>query len=253
MSRHPGRRRLRWRPTPDTAIALLALTLAAGGGGYALAAATTDQTITACVESGTGIPQKIISSGSCDPGLTALSWNQAGPQGPAGSTGSTGTQGPVGPAGKDAATAPETVVALPPKPTLRRKGRFSVSLELPGPGTYQIDGHVAWTTSGLKFDAPVACQISRTQPATVVDKLETKILKDDPFGFSTIDESAVTTVEAPGGSAGQVIAVPVPVKVTFGCTAKLSETVPKVNSRVIFRDWTLGATPVKVYTVQKPK
>lgn len=252
MSPPQRRRRLRWRPTPDTAIALLALTLAAGGGGYALAAATTDQTITACVESGTGIPQKIISSGTCDPGLTALSWNQAGPQGPAGSTGSTGTQGPVGPAGKDAPTAPETVVALPPKPTLRSKGRFAVSLELPGPGTYQIDGHVAWTRSGLRADAPVACQISRTQPATVVDKLETKILKDDPFAFSTIDESAVTTVEAPSSS-GSVIAVPVPVKVTFGCTAKLSETSPKVNTRVSFRDWTLAATPVKIYTVQKPK
>lgn len=244
---HAGRR---WRPTPDTAIGLTALILAVGGGGYALGAAGNDQVITACVDPANSQPAKIVTTGACDPGQTALSWNQTGPQGPVGAT---GVQGPAGPPGVvPASTGDATVVALPPKPSLRRKGRFTVSLELPGPGTFQVDGHVRWQRGALSADAPVTCEITRTQPVSQIDRLDTTILKDDPFGVSTIDEGALTTVTAAASTGSQtVVQVATPVVVTFGCTARLSPTRSSVNGRVLFSDWTLTATPVRVSVVKK--
>jgi hypothetical protein len=241
------RRRPRWRPTPDTALALTALVLAAGGGGYALGAAGEDQVITACLDPATNQPAKIITTGSCAGGQTAVVWNQSGPKGPSGATGSEGATGSAGPAGLDAVND-QTVVALPPKPTLRRRRTFSVSLQLTDPGTYAIDGHVDWTRGKIGSDVPINCQIARTQPATVLDTLTTKVVKDDPFGFSSINESALTTVTkpAPTQSNGTVIQLPVPVTVTFTCTAQT-----KYANQIIFRDWTLTATPVKVSKIQK--
>lgn len=248
------RGRRRWRPNPDTALAVAAIALAAGGGGYALGAGTGEQVITACFDPASpGTPQKIIAGTACDPGQTTLSWNQVGPQG---QVGSAGVQGPAGPAGKDAlSSASQTVVALPPKPSLRRKGSFTVRLELPQPGTYEIDGHVQWSRSKLKTDAPVVCRLTRTQPAGAIDVLNTTILKDDLFNVGAIDETGLTTVSASSGSdtSGTVIAVPVPVTVSFGCTAQRSATVTNANPAVLFRDWTLSATPVKVSVVAKPK
>ena len=240
MSLPSGRRRLRWRPTPDTALALTALVLAAGGGGYALGAGG-DQVITACVDAANGTPTQIITTGSCPGGQTALSWNQSGPQG------SQGVQGPVGPAGKDAPpTTDKTVVALPPKPTLRRPRTFSVSLQLPGPGTYLIDAHTAWNQGTIGTDVPINCSISRSQPATTLDTLTTKVLKDDLFNTGVLDETAITTVVAPDPITGPVAPLPVPVTVTFRCTATT-----KYAKRILFHDWTLTATPASVVTIQK--
>ncbi len=240
MSLPSGRRRLRWRPTPDTALALTALVLAAGGGGYALGAGS-DQVITACFDPAAPQVVQTITSGSCAGGQTALSWNQTGPQ---------GSQGIQGPAGKDApAVSDLTVVALPPKPSLRRRSAFSVSLQLPSPGTYQIDGHVAWSQTKISADVPIDCSIARTQPATVLDTLKTTVLKDDLFNVGAIDESALTTVTAPAPTdpvTGPVAPLAVPVTVTFRCTATT-----KNAKRILFHDWTLSATPVKVSTIQK--
>ena len=234
MSLLSGHRTERWRPTPNTAIALTALVLAAGGGGYALAAATGDQVITACLDSASGQPTKIITSGSCDGGQTSLSWNQSGPQ---------GVQGPVGPSGKDStADGGLTVVALPPKPSVRRTGQFTASLQLPAPGTYQIDGHVQWSRGVIDADVPIVCLIAREQPATVLDTLNATVLTNDISTTGAIDERALTTVRRPK-SKGPVTALPV--AVTFQCAAKSTYA-----RRILFRGWTLSATPVRVSRVK---
>ena len=129
---------------------------------------------------------------------------------------------------------------------------FRSRLELPGPGTYEIDGHVQRNHSAPSFDAPVDCRITRDRPGALLDRQTTTILKADIFNVGVIDEGALTTVEAPASS-GPGIALPAPVTVAFTCRAQRPPTSKATNTRIVFHDWTLSATPVKVYTVQKPK
>jgi hypothetical protein len=80
----------------------VAVLIAAGGIGYGVARADIPDSgiINGCYNTRTGILRVIDLSGhqSCNPGETALSWNQVGPQGPAGPQGPTGPAGPPGPA-----------------------------------------------------------------------------------------------------------------------------------------------------------
>jgi hypothetical protein len=239
MSRHMLRR-LRWRPTPDTAIALTALALAAGGGGYALGAAGSSPTITACIDPANNQPAAIVTTGACAGGQTPISWNQTGPQ------------GPEGPAGKDLTASAPSVISLPTALKRVKNARFVVRLELPGPGTYLLEGHVDWTRKSLTLDAPVKCEILRTQPSTVLDTLGLTLDRNGPYS-GEIDENALTTVAKPVPSSGPVQAIPVPVLVTFQCSARRSPSSTGLNGRVTFRDWTFTATPVKVTSVPKPK
>jgi len=242
MSLPSGRRRLRWRPTPDTAIALTALVFAAGGGGYALAAATSEQVITACVDSASGTPTKIITAGTCDGGQTALSWNTNGPPGVQ------GVQGPAGPAGKDAAAPDEvTVVALPAKPSVKKARQFSVELLLPAPGVYQIDGHVDWSRGASRTNVRIDCSIVGGKPVKIIDSLATTVRAGEIFPGGAIDLSGLATVERPA-STGPVAVLPAPVPVSFHCTARGASA-----KLIVFHDWTLSATPVKISAVKKRK
>ncbi len=229
MSRAEPRQR-RWRPTPDTAIALAALALAAGGGGYALGAAGSSPTITACIDPATNQPAAIVTTGACAGGQTPITWNQIGPQ------------GPPGPAGKDASVEP-TVISLPAVQKREARGKFRVRVLLPASGTYLLEGHVDWTRKALAADVPAACSITRAGPGGgTLDTLNPTIGRNGPFA-GEIDENALTTVaKAPAGPGG-VQQLPAPVSVFFGCTARTTIT---------FRDWTFTATPVKVTSVPKP-
>ena len=242
----PAQRRRRWRPGPDTAIACVALAVAAGGGGYALGAVAGGSTVTACLDAA-GTPKKIVTTGDCAPlpgttdPLTPVSWNQVGPQ---------GQQGPIGPAGKDAGSEP-TVISLPPVPKRERRGTFIVGLQLPGPGTYLLEGHVDWTRLALTADAVAKCRILRNQPTALLDSLNIALSRNGPYG-GEIDENGLTTVVAPAPSSGPVQQRPTPVFARFTCRAYRSATSDATNTKVTFRDWTFTATPVKVSVIKKP-
>jgi hypothetical protein len=92
----PGSMRRRWRPGPDTAIAVVALVLAAGGVGWAASGLTrSSATITACENTTTGA-LRIPLSGSCDPNVeTGSVVEHAGPPGTTGRSGASG--GPFAP------------------------------------------------------------------------------------------------------------------------------------------------------------
>jgi hypothetical protein len=49
---------------------------------------------------------RVVDSGSCLPGETAINWNKVGPQGATGPAGPTGAPGPIGPKGDDGARGP---------------------------------------------------------------------------------------------------------------------------------------------------
>ncbi len=271
MSSAGGRLRelRRWRPNPDTAIALVALVLAAGGGGYALGAGTADQVITACFDPASGsVPQRIIAGTDCGPGQTALSWNQTAPQGPAGPTGSQGPAGPAGAPGTAGAAAlvERTIVATGGGSTSPsgQPGRFVVNLEL-GPGTYELSGTVGYDG----FNGVVGCRITRDRPAQILDTLvqpvsrangssgppsTPKLTQVDVRG---LDEHALISI-APSASSDPGNAVPTKVDVAFSCSAppafyKRRSTKVKRGESTAFYGPRLSATPVTVTRVQKTR
>jgi hypothetical protein len=264
MSSAGGRspRRRSWRPNPDTALALVALVLAAGGGGYALGAGTGDQVITACFDPASGsVPQKIIAGTDCGPGQSALSWNQIGPLGPTGSQGPAGPAGAGGPAGA-AAPVDRTIVAAidgstgPPG----QPGSFVVNLEL-SPGTYELDGTVGFGG----FKGVVGCRITRDRPAQILDTLVVPVTPASGYGgpaqpvklltqvdFRSLVEHALVTVAAP--------ASPDPgstkVNVAFSCSAPpafYKRRSTKRRDSTTFYGPALSATPVTITRVQKAR
>jgi len=223
--------RSRWRPTPDTAIALLALTVAAGGGGYAVASVTAGPQVFACLDAASGQPTRIATSGACAPGQTQLAWDQSGPQGP---------QGPQGPAGKDA--VPQIVVAGPTVRHTRYARTFTLTATVPGAGWYQLHGHAEWRRVLLGRDIALHCSINRLTSFRTLDTYNVTIPAGDPFGTGTVEEDAYLQVPAaadpgPGG----VTQPTVPVTVSFKCTA-VSATAAQ-RTALTFQDPTLTITP----------
>jgi len=178
----------RWRPGPDTAIALAALVLAGAGVGWAATSASSG-VVNACAEDGTGA-LSLAPPGGCGTGATPLQWNIQGPVGPQGLTGVQGPAGIQGPPGSSVSGIDDAVVHVgkpsssfvnanapllqPPsyrhrfsiQATLGSAGRYlataSVDLHLPGgrlKRTFTYDCRVLVTVGGSNaevFDDPLA-------------------------------------------------------------------------------------------------
>lgn len=234
--------RPRWRPTPDTAIAMLALAVAAGGGGYAVAAVTAGPQVFACLDAATGQPTKIATAGGCSPGQTQLAWDQSGPQGPQGppgQQGAQGVQGPAGPAGKDAVA--QVVVAGPRIQKAQYARTFTIKGTVSGSGWFQLHGHVEWRQLQPGRDVALHCSINRFAPFQTLDTYNLNIPKNDLFGVGTVEEYGyVLLPRTADPGAGGVVQPAAPVTVTFKCTAV---TGSKRAAGLVFQDPTLTITP----------
>lgn len=140
------------RPLPAFAVSILVLVIALGG----VAEATIPDSsgvIHSCYRTHTSFfgpeqgSMRVIDTAkgqTCDPGETALSFNQTGPQGAQGATGvtgATGAQGPVGLTGAAGATGP----AGPVGPT-GAQGPAGTSSGTARGGAVQSDGSTAATS-----------------------------------------------------------------------------------------------------------
>jgi hypothetical protein len=151
MRRDPQRRR-GWRPGPDTAIAVLALFVAAGGVSWGLTRAAGPAVITACTVPANS--QLVLSmTGACPSGDTFVAqWNQQGPQG------APGRVGPQGPPGVN-----QAIVSTLTTPFY---DRFAVTTTVNSPGTYWVQGMVTltattyhWKVRASRF---VVCELVHT-------------------------------------------------------------------------------------------
>jgi hypothetical protein len=129
-----------------------ALLLAGAAGGIAYAGATAAPTVVIQGCYNTRGALRVITGGACDPGETAISWNQTGPPGPA------GARGPAGASGTDSGAKLVAAFArgkkkLPEAFTIAPKKRPKVKA-LTGVG----GGTVAFAVSG----APIAVSSAKT-------------------------------------------------------------------------------------------
>src|SRR5829696_1398132 len=93
-----GERKFRLRSVGTWLGGLMVVGLILVGVG-SVAAQTSSQVITGCIQKQTNVLE-VLTSGSCDPkNETEISWNQVGPQGAKGDTGAPGPAGPQGPQG----------------------------------------------------------------------------------------------------------------------------------------------------------
>lgn len=90
---------LRLRPRRALALATITGLLVAGGTLAYASSPTSNATISGCYNNSSGLLMRVPSAQSCQPGWTAIAWNQAGPQGAAGPSGPAGPAGPTGPSG----------------------------------------------------------------------------------------------------------------------------------------------------------
>ena len=175
--------RRRWRPGPETAIALGALLLAGGGVGWAASTTSDSGVVNACAGA-TSRQLYLMPPGGCQAGDTALQWNVQGPQGiqgPRGLQGVPGTpglQGVPGTPGRQGAQGPAGVSAgavgagLPGANGGGKGGtyhRFRLHLLLAVPGIYSVTGttEVAWftaTVSGKGMRLTGRCYLTEPPP-----------------------------------------------------------------------------------------
>jgi hypothetical protein len=117
------------RVSPSTAVAIIALVVAASGGAYA--ATNAPSTISACVRHADG---GLYSAARCKPRDMRLRWGIRGPSGPQGATGAEGPAGPSGAIGPPGAPGPTAVAQIggidPPGPGAIGSSRVLTHLAL---------------------------------------------------------------------------------------------------------------------------
>ncbi len=179
--------RRRWRPGPDTAIAVTAVVLAAGGASWAATRQAGSGVINACEDTSS----RALSIAPCSTSQTALQWNVEGPQGPAGAAGAQGPQGPQGPqglqgpqgtAGPQGPSGARGVVALPTSNGGTGGGgsgpyrHFTLHVVLAAPGYYSVTGttelaHFYATPSPSVAFAVGNCQMQLPRPPLSTKRL----------------------------------------------------------------------------------
>jgi hypothetical protein len=137
----PAVKRLLKRPSPGTALGLIALVVAVSGAAYA-AIPSADGVIHSCYNASSNPSGQLRvidaeSGARCGKNEKALNFNQTGPQGPKGDT---GPQGPQGPTGATGATGPqgETGATGPAGPA----GTSDVYIKEDPNGVFAHDAHV---------------------------------------------------------------------------------------------------------------
>lgn len=207
----------RWRPSPDTAIALAALFIALGGASFAAVHSQAGSSqITACADPAGGGPLQLLTSGSCPSGQTALSWNQQGPQGPPGLPGSA----------NDAQLASGSVPALP------AAKKVNLLLNFDHADLYLVEGYTdVIATSATSGKRRARCLLS--DPKNVLDSQVQSAPKGEKGLQPPIHLSAVVRVSTVQGTALLLT----PAFVTFKCSQ---------NGSLRFDHYYLSATPIKI-------
>jgi hypothetical protein len=219
-------RRRRWRPGPDTAIALAALLFAGGGVSWAVTQNSSPSVITSCVDQNNFM--HLSTDGTCPvgSGQTTVQWNQQGPAGPTGVQGAPGLVGSQGPPGRNAA---QPVVATVHQ-TFHYK--FAVVLSFSATGTYFVDGSVTeqvntagWSTVYRKYGAPgITCFLIAGPPTTTFDQ-ETQTFY---YYGGTIDRYYPLTVNGPAGAAATIKVTSLPYTAKFQCEGTTTKG-PKIT------------------------
>jgi hypothetical protein len=208
-----------WRPGPDTAIALVALVLAAAGVSWATVGESGQPVITACANE--DLLLSLSTNGSCPQGSTTVQWNQQGPQGPQGPQGSPGLIGPQGPPGAGATPAAPVVATL----FKTYKSGFSVQTAFDAPGAYTVNGNVtenvdpsAWPArfTGTPPSIALHCELlagPNGGQTTLVGR-QTQVFS---WYGGTIRHYFPSTYDGPAGAGGTVTITSVPYTAFFTC------------------------------------
>jgi hypothetical protein len=245
-----------WRPGPDTAIALVALVLAAGGVSWAVTRAAAPAVITACTSPSSGNIMMLSSTGSCTAGATTVQWNQQGPTGPQGVP---GLIGPKGPAGQNAS---QPILAYA---HTTRYYRFAVDYNFTATGTYLVDGTVTervntanWSHATYqRFGVPgITCYLLAGQYPSQLTALDQEPQSWAYFG-GTINRYYPLTVDGPYGAGADVKVPSLPYLARFQCRGTVSKN-GKVTRyanlpNTAFVDPTITAQPVSNQTLSISK